>query len=325
MPVQPDYRSMYVSAPLTTLSTAYAQRPDAWIADRIFPVVNVQRQGDLFYRYKKDDWFRTIAGVRAPATESVGGGWDLDTDNYYADVYAVHKDLDDQTRANVDNMFNLDRDATEFVTQNLLMKRDKVFVDSFLKTGIWTTNLTGVAAAPGAGQFLQWNLAGATPITDIQAQILAVEERTALRPNVLVIGARVVDNLLNHPTVLDRIKYTQRGIASTDLLATLFGVDRVLVARAVENTAPKGAAASMAFMVNKTAWLGYAAPSAGLLQPSAGYIFAWTGLLGAGAFGTRVSRFRMEHIKSDRIEGEMAWAMKVVAPDLGVFFDAAVA
>jgi hypothetical protein len=325
MPVQPESRSLYVSRPLTTLSTGFFQSATEYIAEDIFPRVPVGQQGGLYNRYKMDDWFRTVAGVRGPATESAGGGWELDTDNYYADVYAVHKDLDDQTRANADTMFNLDRDATEWVTTNLLLKRDRVFVDTFLKTGVWTTNLTGVAAAPGANEFLQWNLAGATPISDIKSQALTMKEKTGLRPNVLVLGARVVDYLLDHPTILDRIKYSQRGIASTDLLATLFGVDRILVAEAIENIAPKGAAASMAFMVNKTAWLGYAAPRPGLLTPSAGYIFTWTGLLGAGAYGGRISRFRMEHIKSDRVEGEMAFDMKVVAPDLGVFFDAAVA
>ena len=29
----------------------------------------------------------------------------------------------------------------------------------------------------------------------------------------------------------------------------------------------------------------------------------------------------MEHLKSDRIEGEMAWDQKVVSDDLGAFFN----
>jgi hypothetical protein len=325
MPVLPEARSLYISQPLTNLSTAFFQDNRKYVADRVFPVVPVTKQAALFNRYKMDDWFRTIAGVRAPATQSAGGGWELDTDSYYADVYAVHKDLDDQTLANADTVFNLDRDATNWVTDQLLLKRDRVFVDTFLKTGVWTTNVAGVGSGPGANQFLQWSVSGSTPITDILTQALLIEEKTGFRPNVLVIGARVLDQLLNHATILERIKYTERGIASTDLLAALFQVDRVIVARATENTAPRGAAKSMAFMVNKTAWLGYAAPNAGLLTPSAGYIFAWNGLLGAGAFGTTISRWRMEEIKSYRVEGEMAWAMKVVAPDLGVFFDTAVA
>jgi hypothetical protein len=60
------------------------------------------------------------------------------------------------------------------------------------------------------------------------------------------------------------------------------------------------------------------------LQPSGGYIFSWTGYLGAGPAGNRIKRFRIEQIASDRIEGEMAFDAKLVAPDLGVFFEDAV-
>lgn len=228
MPVQPDSRSLHISAPLTNLSTAYIQSTDAYIADQIFPVVPVQKQGDLFYRYKKDDWFRSAAGVRAPATESVGSGYELDTDSYYAPVYAFHKDIDDQTVANADSMFNLDSDAVNFVTRNLLIKRDRIFVNTYMKTGVWGVDRAGVASGPTGTQFIQFDQSGSTPIEQFQADIVAMEELTGLRPNVLVLGARVINPLLNHAEVLDRIKYTQRGVASPDLLASLFGVDRYL-------------------------------------------------------------------------------------------------
>ena len=62
-------------------------------------------------------------------------------------------------------------------------------------------------------------------------------------------------------------------------------------------------------------------PRPGLRQPSAGYTFAWTGLLGSGATGIRQKRFRMEALESTRIEGEMAFVQKVVAPELGYLFE----
>jgi hypothetical protein len=38
----------------------------------------------------------------------------------------------------------------------------------------------------------------------------------------------------------------------------------------------------------------------------------------------RIKRFRMEHLASDRIEGEMAYDFKVVATELGYMMNAAV-
>jgi hypothetical protein len=327
---QPTYRDVYVNRPLTNLSIAYQQEQRNYIADAVFPQVPVNRQGDLYYIYKMDDWFRSQAGVRAPATESAGAGWDITTGQYYCSVYSVHKDIDDQTRANADTVFDLDRDATLFTTVNLLLKRDLLFYSTFMQTGIWTggsnaTDQTGVASAPSTNQFLQFNVAGSDHTSVITAQRLQIQRNTGYLPNTLVIGPTVLQVLQNHAAILDRIKYTERGIVTTDLLQALFGVDQVLVTNAVQNVAPKGAALSMQFMSDKSMMLCYSAPAPGLMQPSAGYIFSWTGLLGAGAYGTRIKRFRMEHIESDRVEGEMAFAMQVVAPQLGVFFATAVA
>ena len=328
MPLLPDSRAVHQDVPLTNISVAYMQE-QRWIADRVFPVVSVARQGDLYYKYNKGDWYRTIADLRAPATESPGGGWNVTTDSYFADVYAVHKDLDDQIRANADSVFNLEAEAARWVTQQLMLKRDALFVSTFLTTGIWTgasggTDLTGVTSGPGANQFVRWDESGSTPIEDITAQGLSIMENTGYRPNVLVLGPYVYRALLDNPSILDRIKYSERGIVSTDLLASLFEVDRVIVATAIKNTANLGATDAMEFGLGKQAFLFYSTNRPGLQEASAGYIFAWTGLLGGGAYASNVRRFRMENIKSDRIEGEMAFDMKQVAPDLGVCWTAAV-
>ena len=82
---------------------------------------------------------------------------------------------------------------------------------------------------------------------------------------------------------------------------------------------------SNSFIGGKSALLLYSAPNPGLMTPTAGYTFSWTGLLGSGAMGGRISKFRLEKIKSDRVEIEMAMTQKVVSADLGTFFATAVA
>lgn len=317
---QPNSRDLFVSRPLTNISVAFQQGQAQFAAPLVFPQVPVQRQGDLYYKYKRDDWFRSIAGVRAPATETPGGGWEVETDSYFANVYGVHKDIDDQTRANAESVFSLDRDAAEWVTTNLLIKREQDFAASFLTTGVWGTELTGVGAAPGASEFLQFDVAGSDPIGVIADALLDQSAGTGFQGNVLVMGASVERHLLNHSSILERIKYTQRGVLTRDLLAGLFGVDRIVVPRAIQNTAPKGGTASFGFISDKSMLLAYSPATPSIMTPAAGYIFTWNGLLGAGSFGTRIKRFRQEAIASDRVEGEMAYAMKVVAPEMGTFF-----
>jgi hypothetical protein len=169
---------------------------------------------------------------RAPGTETAGVGWKVDTGQYFAQVWGVHKDIDDQVRANADSNWRLDSDATTFVTNQLLLRRDLDWNDKYFKTGQWGTDLTGVAGTVGAGQFLQWSDPNSDPIvqfSDLQTNFV---EQSGRKANTLVLGARAITQLKNHPDIIDRIKYTQRGVVTTDLLASLFDVEKILVSYA---------------------------------------------------------------------------------------------
>ncbi len=314
---QPAKSDVHVNRPLTNISVAFIQDASDFVASRVFPVVPVMKQSDRYFVYDKKQWFRTSAQKRAPGSESAGGGYDIDnTPNYFADVWAVHKDVDDQTRANADIPIDMDRDATAFVTQQLLLRREIEWAANYFTTGVWDTDFTPVTL---------WDASGSDPVADVRAQKRVIMQNTGKMANKLVVSPDVDDVLKDHEAVLDRIKGgalpNNQAIVRNQQLAQLFEIDEYLVANAVQDTAVEGAAASMDHIMTRDALLVHAAPRPSILTPSAGYTFAWVGLFGAGAAGNRISRFRMEHLKSDRVEGEMAWAQKVVAPELGVFFD----
>jgi hypothetical protein len=329
----PTQSDLHVNTPLTNISIAYIQDANNFVADKVFPKVSVLKQSDLYWKYSKSDWRRTDANRRAPSTETPGVGWRVTTDNYFAHVYGVHKDIDDQLRANADTAFSLDRDASLFVTNQLLLRRDIDWAATYFQPGVWGTDLTGVPAGPGVNQFLQWDQAGSDPIMDITTAAVAFREQTGYSPNTLTMGAYVLQVLRNHPDILDRIKYTQRGIVTEDLLATLFGVDRVLICYASQANGPlindavqMDAATTYSFIADsKSALLSYSPAAPSLMTPSAGYTFTWTGYFAGNAQGLRIKTFRMEPIASDRIEGELTYDMKLVGRDMGVFWYQAIA
>lgn len=316
---QPTRSDVHVNRPLTNISIAYIQRAQDFIADKVFPIVPVLKQSDRYFRYTKDYWFRTAAAKRAPASESAGSGFVVDnTPNYFADVWAMHQDIDDQTRANADQPLDLDRDATLFVTQNLLLRREIQFVNAYMARNVWSGGPGATDYNVGTTPANQWDQSGSNPMFQVDYLKQFVKSQTGFLPQTLVLTPDVFFALRNNAAVLDRIKYTQRGIVSEDLLAALFGVEKLLVASAVQNTAQEGAAGAFSFLVSNIALLVYANPAPSILQPSGGYIFSWQGLFGAGAQGNRIMSFRMEHLKADRIEGEMAFDMHLVGADLGV-------
>jgi hypothetical protein len=320
----PTYANIHVDGPLTNISVAYIQEQSAFVADKVFPIIPVKKQSDRYFVYLKEDWFRDEATERAPDTESAGGGYEIDnTPSYFCKIYAYHKEVTEAERQNSDDPLKPDEDAAQFITQKLLLRREVDFVSRFFATGLWTTEYTGAAATANLDK-KYWSSSGSTPVIDIGRAKLAVANVTGCMPNVLLCGAEVAFELLNHDDTLQRIKYTQGpAIATEALLAQLFGLDKVVVGRAVKNASAKGATEDTDFILGKSALLCYAAPSPGIKQPSAGYIFGWTGLEGAGAYGNRLYKLPMDihGLGTVRVEGEMAYDCELVSADLGVFFN----
>ena len=318
----PNKSQTHIDAPLTNISVAYMENDKTFIADKIFPVVPVAKSSDKYFVYDKGDWFRDEAEERAAGTESAGGGYNVSNDSFLCVRYAFHKDIFDENEVDSDAPLNPARDATLFVTKKLMLRREIQFMDTYFTDGVWSTDITGVASSPSAGQVIQWDQSGGDPIGDIDDAVFYITSQTGYKPNVLILGPDVFKILKNHADILDRIKYTERGVIAEDILANVFGVEKVLVAYAIKNAGIKGASDSMDFIAGKAALLVYAAPNASLYEPSAGYIFSWTGLMGAGAFGNRVSRIPTPLLGegSYRVEAEMSFDAKVVATDLGYFF-----
>lgn len=323
----PKMQDAHIDRALTNISVAYLQDASAFIADKVFPIVPVKRQSDVYYQYNKGDFMRDEAQLRGAATESAGGDYGVEAqDPYYCRKHAFHKDVTPEERANYDEPLQADQDATTFISQKMLIRREMEWASKFFGAGIWGTELEGKAATPAASEFLQWDQATSDPIKDITTAGVKMAAATGFKPNTLVLSPYVFNALKNHEDILDRIKYTQKGIVTTDLLATLFEVDKVLVPWAVVNSAAKGASDSVSFIYGKHALLCYSAPRPALRQPSAGYIFAWTGLEGSGAYGNRIVRLPMDMLGlgTERIEGEMSFDVKKVCADLGTFFKSAV-
>ena len=305
----------------------------------MFPKVPVQHRSDLYFKYRKGDFFRDEVQERSDGVESAGSGWNMDQSSPYAcKVYALHKDIGPQARANADPAVDLEVGAVKFLMQKQRIKRDRIFAQNYLATGIWgvsgSTDVSGAVSGgvPGTTTTPYWSDdTNGDPFTDISAQQTTILENTGFEPNVLVLSYPAYQALRKHPLVVDRIKYTSPAFAgkiTPQLLAEAFDVDRVVVSKAVYNSAAEGATDSFSFIVGKCALLAYAAPEPGLMVPSAGYIFPWEGFEGAGnAEGARVSSIPMDWLGlgTVRTEAEAAYDMQTVGTDLAVFFNNIVA
>jgi hypothetical protein len=333
---QPTARAVHIDQPLTNISIAFLQNANNFVASRVFPNIRVQKQSDVYFTYDRGFFNRNQAKVRAPATEAAIAGFGLATESYMAKVVALKTQLSYQVAANADTPVQLERANTELLLHQMLIEKEVDWASRYFVNSVWSTNYTGVAPAtnaPGTNQKIQWSdSTSSTPIEDVRGGKTDMLERTGYEPNTLVLSQRVMDALVDHPDIIDRIKYSggvgnQNPARTTgQALAQLFEVDRILVMRAIQNTAAEGLTNAHSFIGGKNALLCYVPPSPGLMTPSAGYTFTWSGYQGASnEFGIAVRRRDREVIEATEIETNMAYVHKLVAADLGVFFSGIVA
>ena len=322
----PEMRNLgHIDRALTNISVAYMQGADAFIADKVFPIIRVQKQSDVYFEYSKADNFRNEVQERGRGAESAGGNWNARiADPYYCRKYAYHYDITQEERVNYDKPLDVERDTVEWLGHKMLLKREIDFASKFFKTGVWKTDTNKTAD--------KWSSQTSDPVKDVNDAMLQMAEETAVKPNFAIMSPDVFYALKNHEGIMDRIKYTQKGIITLDLIASLFELDRIFVPWAVYNDAaqvPKmtepadsETKINMNFIYKGCMLLGHCAGRPSLKAPTAGYIFAWTGLEGASAFGNRMVRIKMDQLGlgTERFEMEMAYDMKVISKDCGHFF-----
>jgi hypothetical protein len=307
---QPSMTDLHVDALLSMLSIAYMNEPDAFIADQLFPMVNVAKQSNKIASYNKDYWFRDEAGIRAPGAETKGGGHEVTTSTtYFCDNYGWHEDVADEERKNYDQPFDPDADATALVVEKLKLRRECAWAADFFKTGVWGTSYDITVSSTA---WTDW--ANSDPIANVETAREAVYSNTAREPNKLVLGRNVWRYVKHHPDFLERIKYTQKAILTAELVAAILEVDKVFIGKSIYATTKEGQATqTLGYIFGNHALLMYTPQAARLRTPTAGYTIVWN------VFGgiSYVRRVRDDKGQYDRIEGHTFFDQKILGTDCG--------
>lgn len=319
--------AVHVDQPLTNLTLAYVQDQSNFIADKVFPTVGVTKQSDKYFIYDRANQNRAGDVKKlAPRTEVQRIGLEVSTDSYYADVYGLGMDFDEQTLANEDAALEVRSMGAQTLVNRILIDREEKFASAFFASGVWGSETTP--------SNLWSDYTNATPITDVTTARRAMQLKSGgYKPNTMVVGKEVRDILINHPDILARLNggstVSNTALITNAKLAEIFEVENFFVMEAVKNTAAEGIAESNAFIGGKHALLTYTPSTAGLRTPAAGLTFAWNSLSGVNNLGVTVESFSDDALRrqqvAELIQVKLAYDMKVTGADLGYFFDSVVA
>lgn len=323
--------NVHLDAPLSNLTLAYVQSQDNFIADKVFPVVGVDKQSDYYYIYSRDDMNRTGDVKKlAPRTEVERIGMSISSTTYTADVYGLGMDFDEQTLANEDAALDIRSAGAQTLAMRLMIHREKQFAENFFAANLW-----GSQDLVSGRTITEWDEANSTPIKDVTAASRTMQLKSGgFRPNTMVVGRKVHDVLVNHADILARLNggatVSNTALVTKAKLAEIFEVENYYVMESVQNDNVEGAASQAgSFIGGNHAMLCYTPSNAGLMTPAAGLTFAWNSIPGANNLGITVESFSDDALKrqqiAEMIQVKMAYDMKMVGSELGYFFEQIVA
>lgn len=301
----PTRSQVHIDTALTNVSIAY--RNANYVAGTLFPTVPVNHISNSFFVFDKSSWFRDEAGPRAPATRGPEVEYTISSSTYSCQPISATKVLPDEVVDNADVPLQERRNAVEFATDKVLLKLERDVAADAFGTG-WSTSSTPSTT---------WDDDASDPLQDVENGREGVVKLIGREPNTMVLGREVWTDLKHHPDLLDRIKYTSVGMMTPQLLAELFGVEKLLIGNAIYDSAQRGATASFGFIWGKHALLAWVPPNPGLMIPAAGYVFTWR---------TRTIKvFRRDEEEANAYRAEQHYDVKITSPDAGYLFKSCVA
>jgi len=303
----PKRASIHIDAPLSNLAVQY--RNLQFVADMVFPIVPVVKESDKYYIFGREE-LKEVDTHRAVGTASNEIDWDVTTGSYSAEEYSLRKLLADRTVRNADAPIR-----PRITTMNKLMRLIMLGYEKRVMNLVTGSALASYRSNPT----IKWDGTSPTIESDVDTAKASVRLNAGVEPNRILMNDQVKDVVKRDSTVRNLIRYTIQGSAGQELLVNgdlppvLWNL-AVTLAMAAEDTAKKGATASISRIWPDDVLVWYAEPSPSLEALSLGYTFRVIG-------GSVVKTWRDEERDGEMIQPSIIQAEKMVATAAGYLLD----
>lgn len=270
---------------------------NGFIANQVFPVVNVASQAGTFGKIPVEQLLQNRETLRHNGGGYARGDWKFETASYATVEHGAEEKIDDREAKMYAEFFDAELIGTQRAMSAVMVNAEVRVAAAVYNTSTWTgTSLTTAITN-------EWDdLANATPGDDVLAAKKKIYDNSGLMANALICNWKQFQNLLNCDDIINRIKYqgfmdARPGAITQQALATALGIDRVIVAGGVKNSAKEGQAASLgAVWSDEYVMVCRVATSSDFREPCIGRTFHWAG--DGSSVDGRVETYREEQTRS---------------------------
>lgn len=311
-------KDLHIDKMLSNVAINY--RPQGMIADLLFPVVNVDKEHDLYAVFSQGEALSVENTVRSRGSAARRITRSVSSAGYHVRNFALAYDVPIEDRANMDPAFafELESGAARYLVDKLMLDWER----RVLSIVSSTTNVS-TAFVPNSS----WAVNGSGSGDPIMALMLAMEQgegTTGYRPNRLLFGWKAWNYIRRNYHSRNFINGVSNGggLVTRQSIADALEVENILVSRAFMNTANEAMTNSVNLqsIFPADAIFGYYAPSGPSREtPSYGYSFRWTNPLLPTPLAVERHPYDTKH-KVESIEAGYYQDEKVTGAALGFLF-----
>jgi len=288
-----DYGQIMVARIQGDYSLAYRQEKSDFVGDQWFPLVDAKFISGLYPKWNLGMFFNDYVTTWRPGTMPAMGDVNLDDHGkFVCQRYACQIPLADDIPYVADPGVDPKFATTAFLTDVMDLHKERVIASQYFQSSdtggsnVWGTNLNGVTSGENnTSTFRRFDdYIDSDPRGFFKNIKLTVKSKTGKTPNSAVMGEQVYEALRIHPQLIQWYQTganTVRSITelNEEALAKALGIDRILVGKAMYNTAKPDDDVALDWIFGKHMWVGYI-DTPGPMKPLAGMNLSFTEPLG---------------------------------------------
>ena len=209
---------------LTNLAIGYTNAE--FIGQTLMPIVEVEKEGGKIPKFGKESFrlYQTERALRAKSNRM--NPEDIGSVDVNLDEHDLEYPID--YREDQESAFPLEQAAVQTATDAIQLRREKMVADLAQNPSSYASGNKKQLSATE-----KFTAAGSDPVGVIEDGKEAIRTKIGRRPNTMVIGASAYKTLKAHPQLIEKIKYSMKGIVTVDLLKEIFEVENIAVGEAI--------------------------------------------------------------------------------------------
>jgi len=272
----PDYQGTR-TVPRLELGEAaleFIQSQDEFIGTKVLPIFQTKKKAGVFPAITRESITREADTKRAPRGNYNRDSFQAKDRQYNCEEHGLEGPLDDSEREMYATDFDAELTTVQIVTRRVLQAQERRIASKVFDTTVFTGSklFTDYSSAP-------WDNKSSDAIGQVRAAREQVRQNCGIEPNSLILSKANMDRLIANEEVRKAIQYVARLTEAEILnaMADILGVKRIIVGRAIYNTAKEGKAFQGAdIWSDDFVMVTVTGEGQRLSDPTMGRIFLWT-------------------------------------------------